>query len=56
MTTPGNPIASLGDALNRYADSQEAMREHAKQLAPPETAPLAAGQQSGEDTTNALHS
>lgn len=54
MTTPGDPIASLGDALSRYADSQNAMREHAKTLAPPETASAAAGTTPGEETTNAI--
>lgn len=38
MTTPGDPLATLADAMNNYVMAQEAMREQAQQLTPSEPA------------------
>lgn len=38
MTSPGDPLNTLGDALNRYADTQEIMKTVAAELAPTENA------------------
>lgn len=39
MTTPGDPIATLTDAMKRYTDAHDAMKDAAQQLTANNPAP-----------------
>lgn len=56
MTTPGDPITTLTEAMKRYTDAHDAMKDAAEQIAVNRPAPGTASGTAGGAVGNAVPS